>query len=133
MNTKEVSLVRIALREMIINAIEHGNLEITFEQKSQALETDSYFLLVADRQKSAEYSIRRVSLDYRITNEKAEYRITDNGNGFNYNAIDERFEESHENMLSHGRGIIMARSVFDSITWNNTGNQVLLIKNFTSD
>ncbi len=130
MDSKEVSLVRIALREMIINAIEHGNLEITFEEKSQALESDSYFILVADRQKNPDYSIRRVALDYRITHEKAEYRVTDNGKGFNYKKIDERFQESHENMLSHGRGIVMARSVFDSITWNNTGNQVLLVKNF---
>ncbi len=128
-NQKEVSLIRIALREMIINAIEHGNLEITFEEKSQALESDSYFTLVAQRQNNPDFSLRRVSLDCSITSEKAIYRITDNGKGFNHKSVEERFNQSHEDMLSHGRGIRMAKNIFDSVIWNNVGNQVLLVKN----
>ncbi len=131
-NQKQTSLIRIALREMIINAIEHGNLEITFEEKSQALESDSYFSLIAQRQNDPDFSSRRVSLDYSITSEKAVYRITDNGKGFDHKSIEERFTQSHEDMLAHGRGIVMAKNIFDSITWNSVGNQVLLIKNFES-
>jgi anti-sigma regulatory factor (Ser/Thr protein kinase) len=38
----------------------------------------------------------------------------------------------NDSMLSHGRGIAMARSVFDEIRYNTTGNQVLLIKRFST-
>lgn len=131
MDFKEISLIRIALREMIVNAIEHGNLEVTFEDKSGALESDSYFHLIAERQKNPLYANRKVSLEYKITSEKAEYLITDNGKGFNHKDVDQRFKQSHEGLLAHGRGIVMARSIFDTVTWNNKGNQVLLVKNFT--
>ncbi len=128
---KQTSLIRIALREMIINAIEHGNLEVTFEEKSQALEADTYFTLIAQRQNNPDFSSRRVYLECHITSEKAIYRITDNGKGFDHKKIETRFKQSHEDMLSHGRGIIMAKNIFDSVAWNNVGNQVLLVKNFS--
>ncbi len=128
---KEASLVRIALREMIVNAIEHGNLEVTFEDKSGALESDSYFQLIAERQKNPGYAGRKVTLEYRISPEKAEYLITDNGQGFNHENVEQRFKQSSEGLLAHGRGIVMARSIFNTVTWNSKGNQVHLIKNFT--
>jgi anti-sigma regulatory factor (Ser/Thr protein kinase) len=31
-------------------------------------------------------------------------------------------------MLEHGRGIIMTRNVFDSVVFNEIGNQVILTK-----
>ena len=37
MDHSEVSFIRIGLREMIINAIQHGNLEITYKEKSLML------------------------------------------------------------------------------------------------
>jgi anti-sigma regulatory factor (Ser/Thr protein kinase) len=33
-------------------------------------------------------------------------------------------------MRSHGRGILMAKNVFDSIEYDKKGTRVLLIKNF---
>lgn len=130
-DNKETSLVRIALREMIVNAIEHGNLEITFEDKSEALESDSYFKLVAERQKNPAYTGRTVTLEYRITPEKAEYLITDSGQGFNHKSVEQRFKQSNDGLLAHGRGIVMARSIFDTVTWNSKGNQVHLVKEFS--
>ena len=31
----------------------------------------------------------------------------------------------------HGRGIMMAQNIFDSVKYNKTGNSVTLTKNFT--
>lgn len=41
MDQKQASLLRIALRELVINAIEHGNLNISFNEKSEAIMNDT--------------------------------------------------------------------------------------------
>ncbi len=127
---REITLIRIALREIIINAIEHGNLEISFEDKTAAMQEERYFDLVAERQRHPRFSSRRVHIEYAIDPEKIAYKITDEGPGFDYHAVLNTDPDAvNENMLSHGRGITMAREVFDSIEYNKKGNQVLLVKN----
>jgi len=71
-----------------------------------------------------------VHIEYAIDPEKIAYKITDEGPGFDYHAVLNTDPDAvNENMLSHGRGITMAREVFDSIEYNKKGNQVLLVKN----
>ncbi|MCX7680261.1 MAG: ATP-binding protein, partial [Spirochaetes bacterium] len=122
----EITLIRIGLREMIINAIEHGNLEITFEEKTRALAENNYFELLAKRRNEAPFANRKVRIDSIINSAKAIFRITDDGKGFDVNAYLSKKEIEHT--LSHGRGITMAMQVFDEVRYNNKGNQVLLIK-----
>jgi anti-sigma regulatory factor (Ser/Thr protein kinase) len=130
MDHKEVNNIRIAIREMIINAIEHGNFEISFEEKTEALDNDNYFKTLAMRQKDNNYNKRTVEIEYRITPDIAEFSITDQGKGFDHRKILNRVNEANEEMLSHGRGILMASNVFDEIKFNKKGNQVVLIKNY---
>jgi PAS domain S-box-containing protein len=130
MDQKDSAMLRIAVREVIINAIEHGNLGITFEEKTGALDSDSYFELIASRQEEEAYGNRTVDIDYRITSERAEYRVTDHGEGFDHVKFLSEMEKANEQALSHGRGIMMAYSTFDEISFNRKGNQVLLVKKF---
>jgi anti-sigma regulatory factor (Ser/Thr protein kinase)/PAS domain-containing protein len=127
---KEVNNLRIAIREMIINAIEHGNFEISFEEKTEALDNDNYFKTLAMKQKDINFNKRTVEIEYRITPTVAEFSITDQGKGFDHQKVLKRVNEANEEMLSHGRGIIMASNVFDEIKFNNKGNQVVLVKRY---
>ncbi|MCP4136706.1 MAG: PAS domain-containing protein [bacterium] len=128
---KKVNLLRIALREIIINAIEHGNLEINFEEKTAAQIEDRYFELVSERQNDSRYANRQVSIDYTVNNEKAVYYVTDEGNGFNHKEfITNAAAEANRELLAHGRGLAMAKSIFDEIEFNEKGNRVMLVKNF---
>jgi len=130
---KKVNLIRIALREMIINAIEHGNLNISYDEKSQAMEEDNYFEIVSQRQHDPLYKDRKVYIEYRIGPEKIAYKITDEGDGFDHSQILQKTQEANEFMLSHGRGISISQEIFDEITYNKKGNQVLLIKYITEE
>jgi len=130
MDQKDVNLLRIAIREMVINAIEHGNFEISFEDKTEALIHDNYFKIIAMKQKDENYKNKTVDIEYRITPTKAEFSIIDQGNGFDYEKVLSRIDDTNTEMLSHGRGIIMAVNVFDEVKFNKKGNQVLLVKNF---
>ncbi len=129
---REVSMLRMALNEIIINAIEHGNLNITFNEKSAAQEKGEYFALIASRQENPEYSDRKVGIEYSIDSKRAVYLITDEGDGFDHASMNERAIESiNEEMIAHGRGISIVKSVFDSVKYNRKGNQVLLVKNLS--
>lgn len=131
MDKAEVNSLRIGLREIIINAIEHGNLNISFEEKSEASMNDDYLEFILSRQKDPRYRDKKVSIEFSLTPEKAAYKITDDGNGFDYSEILTKFrEKANSEMLAHGRGIAMAMNVFDDIQFNKKGNQILLTKEF---
>jgi len=131
MEPKEVTSLRLALREIIINAIEHGNLNITFEEKTAALLEDNYFNLLGSRRLDPRYKDRRVIIRYSINSEQAEYTIIDEGKGFDHSKfIIDAGSKANEENLAHGRGIAMVIEIFDKFHYNERGNQVTLIKYF---
>jgi anti-sigma regulatory factor (Ser/Thr protein kinase) len=133
MDTREINLLRLALREMLINSIEHGNLEIIYNEKTAALDDNSYFELVARRRELPGFAGRSVEMIYAIDSKKVVYRIKDEGRGFDHQKyIDSLFEYANRQMLSHGRGLVLTRNIFDKVSYNSRDNRVLLIKHFYS-
>ncbi|TAL39032.1 MAG: hypothetical protein EPN93_02860 [Spirochaetes bacterium] len=131
---QDVKFMRIGLREMIINAIEHGNLNITFEEKTQATMEDNYIEFVMKRQQEPHLKDKKVRIEYLLSPEKAAYKISDDGNGFDYKIMmDKIHRKVNDEMLYHGRGITMALNIFDKITFNRKGNEVLLEKRLSSE
>lgn len=129
----EINMLRIGLREIIINSIEHGNLNISFDEKTEAIMSDKYFEFINEKQSHPECKDKRVRIEYMITSDRAVYKVTDQGKGFNY----KRFlagisSDSPDLALTHGRGIAMVKSIFDEVRYNTRGNQVLLVKHITS-
>ncbi len=126
---KEINMIRMALREILINSIEHGNLNITYDEKSKAMLTDSYIELINERQKDPANRSKNVKIEHMISDSKVIYKITDQGKGFNHKKILAAGSDSaNENFLAHGRGITITTQVFDEVKYNLRGNQVLLVK-----
>jgi len=124
-----IKIIQIALREIIINAIEHGNLGLSFKEKTDSLMDNSYFSLIRDRQLEPQNLRKKVHIDYSVNNEYLVYIISDEGEGFDYEQFREKSQsEQNENFLAHGRGITMARNIFDDVTYNEKGNHVTLTK-----
>ena len=129
MEKGDMNLIRIGLREIIINSIEHGNLNISFEEKTEAILNDRYFEFINERQNHPDYRDKRVRIEYLISQSKAIYKITDQGRGFNHRKfLAGMTDDPGELMLAHGRGINMVKSIFDEVKYNLKGNQVLLVK-----
>ena len=127
----DVMMIKMGLHEMIVNAMEHGNLNVTFDEKTKAQEAGRLFDFMSERRQLPEYRDRKVTIDYFFDDSKVLYRITDMGPGFDYRKIMGRVQnEVNQQALSHGRGIIMTQAVFDKVEYNNKGNQVLLVKEF---
>jgi len=122
-------MIKIALREIILNSIEHGNLGITFEEKSKAQAENRYFELLKKRQTDTEHLGKKIKIAYSLNEKILKYTITDEGKGFDHKALMKKFNDiANENFLTHGRGISMALSIFDEINYNDKGNEVTLIK-----
>ncbi|MCP4136328.1 MAG: PAS domain S-box protein [bacterium] len=131
LRSKEVNLLRLGLREMVINAIEHGNLDISYNEKTELILRGEYLDFISERQNDPRYSERRVTIEYSIATDRVTYIISDEGKGFDYNKIlNSELSDLNKAMFSHGRGILMARDIFDEIVYNVDGNRVVLVKRF---
>lgn len=112
------------LAELLINAIEHGNLEIGYEEKTRLINNGRWQKEILKRQEMPEYKDRKVIAIIKKKPEGVYVVITDEGQGFDwktYITIDPA-RAGH----SHGRGIARAKkSCFDRLTYNETGNQVI--------
>jgi len=117
--------LKLVLHELLINAVEHGNLDISFDEKT-GLTREGFSMseIIAERVKAEpEKGARKVHLNYRISPEKTAIVIRDEGKGFDWKS--RQAEEPDENStLLHGRGIQMSRSFCRNLQWNERGNQV---------
>lgn len=130
----EAGFLSLCLREIIVNAIEHGNLELDFEAKTSAIREGRYFETLQERRLLPAYRERRVVLEYSISPARASFRVTDEGKGFDHRA---RLEAARGGGggegLEHGRGLALTLGAFDEIAYNAKGNQVALVKHFTTE
>lgn len=124
----ETGMFRIttALGEAILNAIEHGNLELDSDLRDNG-DGEEYHNLGRDRLTQEPYCYRKVTVSSRISPEQLAYVIRDEGPGFDPSTLPN--PEDPENMLrGHGRGLLLIRSFMDEVVFNETGNQITLIK-----
>jgi CRP-like cAMP-binding protein len=118
--------LQLALCELIVNAVEHGNCGISYEEKTEGMEKGlSVVELVAERCKNPVIRGKKVEFQWEIQNEKSVFIIKDEGKGFDVQAHLKKI--AAQDMLSlHGRGIKMAAMFSTAISYNAKGNQVSL-------
>ena len=59
----EVEFLSICFSEIVINAIEHGSLQVTFEDKTRAMQEERYFDFLLERQNTPEFRDRTVRVE----------------------------------------------------------------------
>lgn len=122
--------IGVALKEALLNALFHGNLEITQEQME---EVESELLqekdrsLVEQRRSEAPYRDRRIAVDVRITANAARIVIRDEGPGFDVASIPDPGDVATLEG-EHGRGLSLMQTFMDELTFNEMGNEVTLLK-----
>lgn len=123
----DLQKIRIGLSEIITNAIEHGNLAITGEEKFHATENDIYYSLIDERLNNPKYKERKVKIKLYLKKPVLKIVVEDKGKGFDTSKI--KKVHSEEDLFKlHGRGILIARMYFNEINYNKKGNRVTLIK-----
>lgn len=115
--------VAIGLTELLINAVEHGNLGITYDEKSRLRDTGGWREELEARMVDPRYANREVVVTYRREGDCIRVRIKDQGEGFDF----ARYLEMDPARVfdSHGRGIAISRLIsFDSVRYCGCGNEV---------
>lgn len=118
----------VGLVELLINAVEHGNLGITFQEKTALLDNRMMEEEIEKRLALPVYADKEVEVVFERKPGQLVFTITDQGDGFdweNYMRFDPR-RLTH----SHGRGIALANNLsFSSLQYQGKGNIVVAIIN----
>lgn len=115
----------VGLTALLVNAIEHGNLEIGFENKHKFLLENKYDEEINKRVKNPSYSARKVLVEMLRKDSEGLFHVTikDEGRGFNWKDFVD-FDPTRMSDPS-GRGIAMANIMSPGAVeyWGN-GNMV---------
>jgi CheY-like chemotaxis protein len=117
--------IGVALREALKNAMIRGNLEICREA-AEAARTQGVDL-AEQRRKSPPYRDRRVFIDVNVSTKEARFVIRDEGPGFDVATLPD-LAESTTGKGQGGRGLALMFTFMDKVAFNDTGNEVTLIK-----
>lgn len=114
----------LGLRELIINAVEHGNLGITYHEKGYLVNEDQIHHEITRRLALPENRHKFVEVVFERRSDALMFTIRDQGEGFDW----QRYLDFDPERLfdPNGRGIAMARTTsFDSIEYRGNGNTVV--------
>ncbi|MBM4223144.1 MAG: ATP-binding protein, partial [Gammaproteobacteria bacterium] len=116
----------VGITELFINAVEHGNLEISYEDKTALLANGRWIEEIEQRSNNEKYSHRTVEVYFEKNEVEIVLVVEDDGKGFKWGAFEQI--DPRRMMATHGRGIMMAKSLsFTSLLYEEPGNRVIAI------
>jgi CheY-like chemotaxis protein/anti-sigma regulatory factor (Ser/Thr protein kinase) len=123
----QADLIRlaVALRESIVNAIDHGNLELDSELRQD--DERIYNRLGEERRGQSPYRERRVRIAAGVTRTEATFTVRDEGPGFDPSTLPDPTDPANLCRIG-GRGLLLVRTLMDEVRFNSTGNEITLVK-----
>lgn len=113
------------LIELLLNAIEHGNLEIGYEHKRKCLAGGAWEQELWNRLNHETYRRRHAELHLEKHEDRADIVIADQGPGFDWSRYMDIDPAAAQLDAPNGRGILRARgSALSNIRYLDGGNKV---------
>jgi len=125
LDNTELIRITVALREALMNAIIHGNLEVGSELRE--VDLGAYYRLIEERRTQSPYAERRVHVHATESATQARYVIRDEGPGFDPAKIPDPTDPENMEKAS-GRGLLLIRTFMDEFAHNGQGNEITMIK-----
>jgi DNA-binding NarL/FixJ family response regulator len=113
----------IALEEAILNAMYHGNLEVSSELRRDG--DQPYRDLIEQRKRQKPYCERTVTIRATLSRDEAVYVIQDQGPGFDPSKLPDPTDPANLESTS-GRGLLLIRTFMDEVRHNQTGNEIMM-------
>lgn len=115
--------VNLGILELLVNAVEHGNLGIDYAEKTRLMLDANWTNEIERRLALPENVEKRVHISFKRDDERARLRIRDEGHGFDWHRY---LAISADRALDpNGRGIAMSRMIsFDKLEYLGIGNEV---------
>jgi Histidine kinase-like ATPase domain/Cyclic nucleotide-binding domain len=119
-------VLHLVMQELLINAIEHGNCKISYDEKSAFLEKGGNIAdLVAEKCLDPGIASKKIHIEWEVRQNSTRFVIRDEGEGFNVKNYKKTFDANPESL--HGRGITLAKSLVSRLSYNSKGNVVSFI------
>lgn len=112
------------LQELLVNAVEHGNLGISYAEKGRLVLEGTWHDEVLRRLNLPQYRDREVEAEFLREPDRLQFTIRDRGPGFDWRGYLDFAPERAFDL--HGRGIAMAVKLsFDGLEYQGNGNTVV--------
>ena len=117
--------VGVALREALVNAVVHGNLEVSSKLHEES--PTRFAEVTRERQGLAPFKDRVARLIVTYAPREAAYHLSDEGPGFDVKTVPD--PTAIENLdKPFGRGLMLIRTFMDEVTFNDRGNEIHMVK-----
>lgn len=126
LSSKEQGDITVVLEESVLNAHEHGNLELESVWKDEIAEGGSSNLfekVKAERLRIPEFAQRKVKIELTINGDEISIVVEDEGNGFQQGEM-----ASEVTSAPFGMGLMIINSLADRVGFNAKGNRITFIK-----
>ncbi len=116
--------VIFGITELLVNAIEHGNLGVGYEQKGNWISDGAYTQNIKELETEMHPAQKKVDITFLKQAETYILTVADEGSGFDWRHYMEI--DPTRAIDNHGRGIaISTMHCFDSMSYNEKGNKVI--------
>ena len=115
-----------ALEEALLNAHEHGNLELesAWKEEYPGVKSKTLFeIRKQERLQISRFAQRKIVIQLNIDNLTVAISVKDEGNGYKVETIGNEVTGR-----PHGMGLMLMKNFVDELRFNDTGNQVVFIK-----
>jgi CheY-like chemotaxis protein len=119
--------VAVALHEALVNAIQHGNLEVPSALRQE--DDERFRRLGEERRRQPPYSDRRVRVTARLSPQEAVYVVTDEGPGFDPSNLPDPTDPANLESVG-GRGLMLIRTFMDRVEFNDRGNEITMTNRY---
>lgn len=134
LDSSAVIRLRLALQEAVVNALEHGNLELRSEWKEEVNERgeDKFAMLRKERLADDRYGLRRIAISSLFDGKELRITVKDDGSGFLNNSNSTGGFQPNMTERCSGRGLALMSSAVDELHFGCNGSEVTLIKRVIS-
>lgn len=119
----------IALEEALLNAAYHGNLEVSSKLREE--DHSAFYSLAETRNQLEPYRNRVIEVEVKVDQTGLTYVIRDEGPGFDPRSLPDPTDPANLERPC-GRGVLLMRTFMDDVIYNDTGNQVTMVKKLRS-
>ena len=117
--------VGVALQEALVNALFHGNLEVSSDLRQE--DERLFDALSAERRTQEPYCSRRIRVKVQLDRDAVRFVVSDDGPGFDTSIVDRPVRPEDIDRIG-GRGLLLIRAFMDQTSFNAAGNQITMVK-----
>jgi CheY-like chemotaxis protein/anti-sigma regulatory factor (Ser/Thr protein kinase) len=129
-DTTESIRLSLAFEEALLNALVHGNLELTSQVAETGLKPNAEYF--QSRSKEQPYKDRKIFVGLDISRGKVSIIVRDEGPGFDLKTLPDE-DDLSPFQDGVGRGLKLMRSFMDEVSYNAAGNEVTLVRHFAHE